>query len=392
MTDKENIVVEPDNPEKGLSEVTPEKKKKGLFRSPGFHVALFLVVMFLFFGWISKHSKGKEKAEGEAAASQQSYTLKQNLEQIQALKKKEEQEKAEEEQNRIRAVLAENARRYREGGKQKRKDAAPPKLRERAGVDKETLSRMKSSTTFLNVTYNNEQGEQITNQGTTPGHVFAGQDGNSQFMNADNAIGVAKASQISHPEYTVAAGEMIEAILETAIDSELPGMVRAVTTRDIYSLNGTHRLIPKGSEMIGQYASGNINDTQTRVLVSWTRVRLPNGIIATINSPSTDTLGRSGQGADVVNRHFLAKFGSSTLFSVLGAATSMSGVNSQDRFNAAQQYRMSVADSFQRTASDYLNKAVNIQPTLKVYQGTKINVFVARDVSFYEVLKQGGLI
>jgi hypothetical protein len=40
---------------------------------------------------------------------------------------------------------------------------------------------------------------------------------------------------------------MIKGVLETAIQSDLPGMVRASTSEDVYSFDGRRVLIPKGT-------------------------------------------------------------------------------------------------------------------------------------------------
>jgi len=42
-------------------------------------------------------------------------------------------------------------------------------------------------------------------------------------------------------------------VLETAINSDLPGYTRAIVSRDIRSFDGTNILVPRGSRLIGQY-------------------------------------------------------------------------------------------------------------------------------------------
>ncbi len=49
---------------------------------------------------------------------------------------------------------------------------------------------------------------------------------------------------------------MIRGFLETAINTDLPGMVRAVAREDVYSLDGRRILIPEGSRLTGEYRSG----------------------------------------------------------------------------------------------------------------------------------------
>jgi len=56
---------------------------------------------------------------------------------------------------------------------------------------------------------------------------------------------------------------MIRADLLTAIQSDLPGNVSAITREDVWSFDGRRVLIPAGTKLIGDYRSG-ITRGQTR--------------------------------------------------------------------------------------------------------------------------------
>lgn len=187
-----------------------------------------------------------------------------------------------------------------------------------------------------------------------------------------------KAMALAHPQYSIVSGEFFHAILETAINSDLPGRVRAVVSRPVYAYNGNKALIPAGSRLIGEYAS-KILDNQRRLFIIWNRIILPSGISIRIDSPSADTLGRSGQAADHISTYFFKRFARATLLSVIGAG--LSG------YNVDSLYTHAVAESFQHTASQTLQRGFRIQPTLRIYHGTRINVFVAHDLSFYGVMR-----
>ncbi len=215
---------------------------------------------------------------------------------------------------------------------------------------------------------------------------FAGHSANARFANTATVATAVKASHLAHPAYTIANGEFLHAVLETAIDSDLPGMVRAVVSRPAYAYTGEQPIIPAGARLIGQYSS-EIAQGQRRVMVIWNRMLLPNGITVQLNSPGVDALGRAGQGADSVNRHFFERFGESALLSLIGAGTATAGVNDNDQYNSASQYRMAISQSFRQSAQDSLQGSVAMKPSLHIYQGARINVFVAHDLSFYDVLK-----
>lgn len=231
---------------------------------------------------------------------------------------------------------------------------------------------------------------ETTNSGTennTQEATLLGQGSNENFANTSRKADTVEAKTISHPEYTIASGELLPAVLETAINSDLPGMVRAVVSQPTYSYTGERVLIPSGSRLIGQYSSAVILG-QNRVMVIWNRIILPNGITVQLNSPGTDNLGRAGQGADSVNTHFFSRFGESALLSLIGAGSANVGVNNQDQNNSSAQYRAAIAQSFQQSAQQSLQGTLAIKPTLHVHQGSSIHVFVARDLSFYKVLKK----
>ncbi|KTD47888.1 hypothetical protein Lqui_2152 [Legionella quinlivanii] len=352
-----------DAPLSDLSQVTPPKKSYfGI--NPKLAVVMGVSITLLGYAFMPKHAK-TVKAEEPASHSQNDYTLSQNLELIEKMK-------------------ADAAKPLHQGDNQlaHAKPIRPPKLRHKEHLSKEMLARMNAPTTFLVNRQAAGSALEAGQSGTT--NTFAGNNPNTQFLNQQNEITSVTAQKLPHPAATVPAGEMLAATLETAINSELPGMVRAITLRDIFSLEGQHCLIPKGSVLVGQFDS-QVVDGQSRILVVWNRIQLTNGVIVSLNSPSTDAIGRSGQGADYINRHFFERFGTSALLSILGAYTATSGVNGQDQYNSQSQYRNAIASSFQQTAGQAVNAGMAIRPTLQVNQGTLINVFVAHDLDFFGV-------
>jgi type IV secretion system protein VirB10 len=108
------------------------------------------------------------------------------------------------------------------------------------------------------------------------------------------------------------------AVLETAIDTDVPGYVRAVISRDVRSFDGSHVLVPRSSHVIGQYKSAPAQG-QSRVYVLWTRLIRPDGVSIELGSPTTDTSGRNGLGGKV-NSHFGKRYGAAILLSTIGAA------------------------------------------------------------------------
>jgi len=234
---------------------------------------------------------------------------------------------------------------------------------------------------------NNQEAASSSDSGVAEA-TFIGKGANQEFGNATYQTTSVDAKQVPHPESTIVSGEMIHATLNVAMNSDLPGMVTATVTSPAYSYTGDNELIPRGSRLIGQYSSAVLQG-QDRIFIMWNRLVLPNGISVDINSPDTDSIGQAGEPADYINRHFWSRFGESILLSILSAGVSNVDVQSSDQYNSAQAYRMGIAESLQASATGTLQQTISLKPTLVRYQGATINVFIAHNLSFYNVLNQG---
>jgi type IV secretion system protein VirB10 len=188
----------------------------------------------------------------------------------------------------------------------------------------------------------------------------------------------ARATNLRDKSAVIAQGAMIPAVLETALDSDLPGFARAVVARDVRSFDGLSVLIPRGSRLIGEYRTAS-SQGQSRAFVIWTRVLRPDGVSVQIGSPATDPLGRAGL-AGSVDHHFFERFGGAILLSVVNAgATALAGSPSTQVVIGSPQDATGVAAAVSAFAP------VNINPTIKVPQGAPIRIFVARDLDFTPV-------
>lgn len=207
-----------------------------------------------------------------------------------------------------------------------------------------------------------------------PNLAFAAQYGN-------NSVETARASQLENLNTLITQGTMIDGILETAIQSDLPGMVRAIVSEDVFSFEGSNLLVPKGSKLIGRYNSGLVRG-QSRVFVIWNRLIRPDGVSINIGSYGADNLGRSGL-AGHIDTHFFERFGSSILLSMINAGIEI-GINALDDDDAATVALESGSD-FSRSAEIALENSIGIKPTVNIHQGTQIKVFVGKDLSFENV-------
>jgi len=218
----------------------------------------------------------------------------------------------------------------------------------------------------------------LSREGLNASEAFAARIGE-----AENAP--ATAAHIGDLSSTVIEGTLIAGVLETAINSDLPGFTRAIVSEDVRSFDGTEILIPRGSRIIGQYRSG-LAIGESRAFVIWTRLILPNGVAIKLGSPVTDTLGRAGLGGKV-DRHFLERFGSAILLSIIGAGAEILAAESGD--NAVVITSSAQAYGVAQTA---LQSSVNIPPTIRIPQGAPIRIFAARDLIFPLYEETGGAV
>ena len=219
--------------------------------------------------------------------------------------------------------------------------------------------------------------------GSAPSEPGVVDDSNAAFasQNADKSVETAQASQMQNLHTLIPQGTLIAGILETAIQSDLPGMVRAIVSENIYSFDGTHLLIPQGTRLIGQYRSGLVRG-QSRVFVIWNRLIRNDGVSINIGSYGTDDLGRSGLNGDV-DTHFFERFGSSVLLSMIdsGLQIGAESVNSK----ASATVAVNTGNDFSKSAEIALQNSIAIPPTVNVDQGTRIKVFVGKDLDFSRV-------
>jgi type IV secretion system protein VirB10 len=180
-----------------------------------------------------------------------------------------------------------------------------------------------------------------------------------------------RATRLADPASTVVQGTLIPAVLETAIDTDVPGYVRAVVSQDVRSFDGSRVLIPRSSRLIGEYKAAS-QAGQRRAFLMWTRLVRPDGVSIALASPAADFTGQAGIGGQV-NSHFFSRFGSAILLSILGGASTLA---------TGGAGTVIVSGAGQSAASAAVQSNGNRGPTIKVQQGQPVRVFTARDLIF----------
>ena len=232
--------------------------------------------------------------------------------------------------------------------------------------------------------------------------ALASRDPNLQYF--DNVVRVthapkAAATRVSRMHTTIVQGKIIDAVLETAINTDLPGLIRAIVSRDVYAEATKNVLIPKGSRLIGRYNT-SVFRGQRRVMIVWTRIVRPDGVDIAIGSPATDAMGRAGV-EGIVDNKYMETFSTAILTSILsiglaygsdeliddsGTTTRNTDGSTTTSGSTGSQAAADAVGNIGSVARSVVDNHLDLRPTITIDQGTRINVFVNKDLAFGDQL------
>jgi type IV secretory pathway VirB10-like protein len=177
--------------------------------------------------------------------------------------------------------------------------------------------------------------------------------------------------------YLLSAGSIISASLITGLRSDLPGLVTAQVTSQVYdSPTGRILLIPQGSRLIGSYDSV-VAFGQKRALIVWQRIMLPDGSSLRIdNVPATDASGYAGL-QDKVDFHTWALLKGVALATLLGVGSELTVPGESD---LVQAIRESTQQNASRAGNQLTSRNLNIQPTITIRPGASVRLVVHKDL------------
>lgn len=203
-----------------------------------------------------------------------------------------------------------------------------------------------------------------------------------------------------HPQaspYTIMEGSHIEASLVSGINSDYSGPITAQVLQSVYdTATGHYLLIPPGAKLIGQFDSPS-GPLQERIAIKWHRIIFPDTSSFDLpDVPSTDSQGYAGMSGDV-NHHYGSVIGASVLSSLLsigpavGSVLTFSSAQTSPygggvyQTNPEQQLAMMGTSSMGARASSsadrFLQPRINRPPTVTIFPGAVLDVFVTKDVS-----------
>lgn len=197
------------------------------------------------------------------------------------------------------------------------------------------------------------------------------QSAKQEFLNK-NGIG---GNYQWNAEYSLWKGTVISAVLDTGINTDLPGQVMAHVSKNVYSSqDGRYLLIPQGSRLFGEYSS-DISYGQNRIQVVWNTLIRPDGLEVNLGSMNgIDDYGFSGYTGWKTEHPFeyLKAFGLIAMYSILDTKA-MNLIDTQN--NAYAQNALSdVYSETKKLNNKIVDRALDIQATIRKFSGKEVNL------------------
>lgn len=215
-------------------------------------------------------------------------------------------------------------------------------------------------------------GAYLASQGGNNYKLQNDQSGKESFMNKERGNG---GQYQWNSDFTLWKGTVIPAVLDTGINTDLPGMLKATVTTNVYSSNnGKYILVPQGSVLTGEYNS-SLSYGQARIQIVWNTLIRPDGLEVNLGSMNgIDAYGFSGQKGHRTEHPFeyLKAMGLIAMFSIIDTKAANT-INAQG--NTYAQNALSDAYSAgQKLNEKIVDRALDIQPTIRVKSGTEVKL------------------
>lgn len=233
--------------------------------------------------------------------------------------------------------------------------------------------------------------QMLANSGSAsggPGQVYSYDQQNAQAakgkfrQNAQTSAGNYKYNSSN----SLWKGTIIPAVLDTSINTDLPGMVVATVTQNVYSsYDGKYLLIPQGSKVYAEYNS-SISYNQSRVQIAWNTLIRPDGLEISLGGvDGVDSQGHAGM-TGKVSRHpfeYAKAMAMIALFSIVNTkivnlGNSYGKGKGQNGEDLTNDYYENLFSDLQGQASslsgNMISRALDIQPTIAIEAGERVNL------------------
>jgi type IV secretion system protein TrbI len=198
------------------------------------------------------------------------------------------------------------------------------------------------------------------------------------------AVSAISANAAAGKTYVLFEGTILETVLINRLDGGFASPVECLLSTDVYSNDRQHLLIPAGSKLLGETKKVDTFG-QTRLAVVFHRVLMPDGYSVSLDQfKGLNQIGDTGL-RDQVNNHYLRIFGVSLAVGALGAV-SEAGTGGALNATGGDLMRQGFAVSTAQSASQILDKFLNVMPTVTIREGHRVKVYLAGDLALPDYL------
>jgi type IV secretory pathway VirB10-like protein len=176
--------------------------------------------------------------------------------------------------------------------------------------------------------------------------------------------------------YWVFEGDIIEGILTNRLAGEYAGPVSVMVTTNLYSHDRQHILIPQGTRILGESAKVSISG-QRRLAVPFTTGYMPDGF--PVDFPKLAGLDQQGASGLTgrVDTHWPKVIATAALVGAIGGLSQIGA--SGTSIGGIDAIRLGVGQQTGQESMQILNRALNILPTVTVYEGTRVRIWVQKN-------------
>jgi type IV secretion system protein VirB10 len=206
-----------------------------------------------------------------------------------------------------------------------------------------------------------------------------------QQHNKEESEYLGREREAARGRYEVKAGWLIPAVLEQQLNSDLPGLIRALVRENVYdTVTGKYILIPAGSTLVG-IDNSHVGYGQKALQAVWRRVIFPDGSSLSLGGFEGDDSEGAAGFRDQVDNHWGRIFSGALLTSLFAAGIEISqGQNSSvlTQPSYGQQIGQAVGQQVGQVGVEVTRRNLNIQPTIIVRPGYRLFVRVEKDLLF----------
>jgi type IV secretory pathway VirB10-like protein len=182
--------------------------------------------------------------------------------------------------------------------------------------------------------------------------------------------------------YVIYEGTTLDTVLMNRLDGDAPGPMKVLVSNPVYSHDRQHVLVPAGTVVLGEaraIGSPEIGH-QRRMALVFHRMIMPDGY--SVDLDQFQGLGQSGaegvQGK--VNNHYLQIFGASIALGIVAGAGEIEEGGGIISTGGSQAFATGVSSSISQSASDVLDRFIEIPPTITVREGHRVKIYFTQDM------------